>query len=295
MNKLPVILSYFAQSDDQQRLAMLERKQAGIKAAWATGNGQLTSTLQVDYQSRTDAMASLAQFRQDLDTYGERIVLFHFSGHSGQDAMWFNDTTGAPDGVAGLLAVKVPNLKLVVLNGCSNSAQVSTYFGRGIRILIATHCAIKDDHAAAFGVTFHQTLARGRSISDAYREAILGVQSDGNLNRLLPPGVSELPIQVRGGMLNTMPAADKVWGLYYLATGTSVLSDLNWLTISYIQQKALIKSEKAYIYERQKANYLATFNTNFDASQNPSRTRVQHYLLAGDQRESPLGLVQKLC
>ena len=295
MTNAPVILSYFAQSDDQQRLAMLDREQTGIKAAWATGNGQLTSTLHVDYLPRTNEMASLEQFQQDLNTYGERIVLFHFSGHSGQDAMWFNDTTGAPDGVAGLLAVKAPNLKLVILNGCSNSTQVATYFGRGIRVLIATHCAINDNHAAEFGVTFHQTLARGKSISEAYREAILDVQSNGALNKLLPPGVSELPVQVRGGMLNTMPSADKVWGLFNLTTGATILNDSNWLALSYIQKKELINPEKAYIYERRRANYLATFSTSFDPAQNASRSRVQHYLLAGDQSESPLGLIRKLC
>ncbi|UFH53251.1 CHAT domain-containing protein [Spirosoma sp. KNUC1025] len=303
MNDLPVILSYFAQSPDEKHLEMLEEEKNAIQLAWENATEQKDNPVAVRYVARSGNLSTPKQILDDIEKYGERIVLFHFSGHADQDELLLSDSAGGPAGIAGSLGLKAPNLKVVVLNGCSTGGQVNTFFQRGIRVVVATQCAVKDTHAKLFGITFHQMLAKHTSIQQAYRDAILAVKAYHDLSLLLPETVSESAIAFRSGMLDTSPQTTKVWGLFTQNDGAAVINDTDWLTIksqtSQPQRPSekpqfLINPEKAYICERNRANYVDVFNSYFDPYRNPNRPRVQHYLLAGARTESPLGLIRKL-
>ncbi|GAB4042104.1 CHAT domain-containing protein [Spirosoma jeollabukense] len=291
MNDLPVILSYFAQSQDQAHLDMLQQEANAIQLAWEKATDQPQNPISVKYVARGNGLSNQDRIIEDIKLYGNRIVLFHFSGHAGHDELLLNDGAGGPDGIAGLLAAYAPNLKLVVLNGCSTRDQVATFFRRSIRAMVATQCAVKDTHAKDFAISFHQTLCAGKSIQDAYRDAILLLRTK-QLDKLLPESVSE-SAQTRG-MLDTRPTTETIWGLYTQDTGPAIVTDINWWRITYQLGKPRINPEKAYVCERSHADYVDIFNGYFDPYRNPNRPRIQHYLLAGARPESPLGLIRKL-
>ena len=293
MSKQPVILSYFAQSPDQQHLAMLVDEESAIKGAWEEATQNDRNPVNVAYFSRDGREATVQKVMDDITKYSDRIVMFHFSGHAGHDELWLNDGAGGPDGIAGLLEQYAINLKIVVLNGCSTRKQVNTFFGRGIPVVVATQCAVKDAHAKQFATTFHETLCQNETIEFAYKAAILKVKGIKDLDRLLPKSVEETFIVVRGGMLDTSRQTDKIWGLYVQETKESFLNDPRWRDIEYkMGGKAKINPEKAYVLERDKADYINTFYEYFDPLK-PNCLHIQHYLVVGQRAESPLGLIRK--
>jgi|GEM_PF-3722351 len=288
MNELPVILSYFAQSEDQKHLYMLDQEADTIQLAWEP----LENANTVQFVQRRSGLSTPEQIGRDIKTHGERIVLFHFSGHAGHDELLLNDGAGGPDGIAGLLNAYAKNLKVVVLNGCSTRGQVETFFRRGVRVVVATQCAVKDAHAMLFATTFHRILAGGDTIQIAYRDAILAVKGRKELAQLLPQLVAEKAIDIRG--LDTSPETSTIWGLFTQDTGSAIVEDSQWLAIRYqAGRKPKINPEKAYIFERDQAPYSDIFNEYFDPLRNPNRSRIQQYLLAGARTESPLGLIRK--
>ena len=79
MNDLPVILSYFAQNPDEKHLTMLEQEENAIQLA----REPLVNTNVVQYVARGSGLSTPEQIGRDIETYGKRIALFHFSGHTG--------------------------------------------------------------------------------------------------------------------------------------------------------------------------------------------------------------------
>lgn len=297
MNDLPVILAYFAQSENQQHLALLVQEESASKEAWETATESPQNPVNVRYLTRDGQETTVGRIVEDIKKYRDRIIMIHFSGHAGHDELLLSDGAGNPDGIAGLLKAYAPNLKLIVLNGCSTRQQVETFFGEGVPVVVATQCAVKDTHATLFGITLHQSLAAGKSIQVAYQDAILAVRSRKELSGFVASAVTTA-IEVRGGMLPDLASpAEKIWGLFTnpQTFGAGIVQDIRWLAIKYQTTggKQKINPEKAYIFGRDKAPYSDTFNEYFDPARNPTRSRVQHYLLAGARTESPLGLIRK--
>ncbi len=291
MNELPVILCYFAQSQDEEHLAMLEQEENAIQLAWEP----LVTANRVQYVARGSGLSTPEQMGRDIETYGNRIVLFHFSGHAGHDTLLLSNGAGGPDGIAGLLQAYAVNLKIAVLNGCSTQTQIGTFFGRGIPVVVATSCAVKDKHAVLFGSRLHQSLAGGKPILTAYRDAVLAVKSVQELGKLLPATVAETSTVFRGGSLDIEDSLAPVWGLFIKETGNGsvIIGDVRWLPApTVVAKRPKINPEKAYIFERDQAPYSDTFYEYFSAL-SLERPRIQHYLLVGARQESPKGLIRK--
>lgn len=289
MNELPVILSYFAQSNDEKHLAMLDEEADAIQEIWEP----LDSAGVVQFFQRRSRMSTPEKIGKDIKEFGSRIVLFHFSGHADSDVLLMNDGGGAPDGIAGLLEAYAKKLKLVILNGCSTRGQVATFFRRGVPVVVATRCAVKDRQATRFAGVFHQTLANRQPIQDAYRDAVLALKSEQKFKPFLPAALSEQATDTRGGMLDLENTAEPPWGLFPQDRGWDVIGDKNWLAIQYrFKTGPIINTEKAYICERGKTAYANTFRTYFNPPQ-ALRSPIQQYLLVGDKTESPLGLIRK--
>ncbi len=77
MNDLPVILCYFAQSKDEDHLAILEQEENAIQLAWEP----LVTANRVQFVQRRSGLSTPEQIGRDIKTHGERIVLFHAGGH----------------------------------------------------------------------------------------------------------------------------------------------------------------------------------------------------------------------
>ncbi|UFH53250.1 tetratricopeptide repeat protein [Spirosoma sp. KNUC1025] len=229
MSVLPVILSYFAQSPETPHLAMLEQEQDTIQLAWESATDQPQNPVQVKYVARGRGLSKQDQIIQDIKNYGNRIVLFQFSGHAGPNVLQLGDGVGSSDGIASLLQAYAPNLKVVVLNGCSTYGQVDLLFEKGIRTVVATSAPVKDTYATQFAISFHQTLCAGKSIQEAYRDAILALRI-----KQLAPGYVREAVTTRS-MLNTSGITNKsepAWGLFTQDTETSSVSDPFWWALS---------------------------------------------------------------
>lgn len=228
MSALPVILCYFAQNQDQAHLQTLEREQKAINNAWVKANAS-ADPIQVVCLTRDNDLSKRDSVIEDVETYNRRIVLFQFSGHAGSNSLAFSDGEGDPTGIAGLLKKELPHLQLIILNGCSTFGQVEAMFQQGIRAVIATHCAVKDTHATEFAIEFHRRLCAGKTIPQAYKDALTNISTKKELRQLLPDVVRESPIS--RSMLDTTPETSQIWGLYVQDNSEKEVEKRNWWEI----------------------------------------------------------------
>lgn len=299
MNDLPVILSYFAQSVDNTHLPMLEQEQGEIQVAWEMATEQVQNPIAVKYIPRGNSLSNRNRIVMDIKTFNKRIVLFQFSGHAGPDALQLNDGQGGPDPIAGLLQECATNLKVVVLNGCSTHDQVKTFFDRGIPAVVATSCAVKDSDATLFSITFHQALCEGKSIEEAYHHAILVLKLH-RPNQQTIQTLEETSIVVNRSMLDTSVKKEKIWGLFVSDKAKSLPRDSNWWRLdtppisspTSPSMGKLIREDWAYTCDR--TNYGGIFNGLLYPNGTLNPNTYQHYLIIGEDAQSPLGLARKL-
>src|SRR5262249_47389173 len=106
-------------------------------------------------------------FREHRD----QIRVFHFGGHADGKTLLFEDEAGQPaeahaDGLAGYLGEQ-QGLMLVFLNGCGTEPQVRRLRAVGIKAVVATTHAIRDEVAAEFAEAFYAELT-ARPLKQAF-------------------------------------------------------------------------------------------------------------------------------
>lgn len=106
--------------------------------------------------------------------YRNRICIFHFGGHAGESILLFENKAGSSsvvhaNSLAGYLG-KQRGLVLVFLNGCSTETQVHALRNAGVKAVVATTAAIRDEVAAEFATAFYAELAT-RSLQEAFDAA----------------------------------------------------------------------------------------------------------------------------
>lgn len=115
--------------------------------------------------------ATLDDVAYYLTLFRDRLSLFLFSGHAGRDELLTEDGASRAAGIAHLLG-QCPNLKVVILNGCSTAGQVSALHSAGVPLVIATSAPVGDEIAAKFSERLFQALEAGLSIGDAFEQGI---------------------------------------------------------------------------------------------------------------------------
>ena len=157
-----------------------------------------------DFIVQREQFASTSTIINDLQQFKDDIVLFLYSGHAGRDALLLDNNLAQADGIAALLG-QCPELKLVILNGCSTGGQVETLFKNNVPAVIATSAPIDDRKATQFSISFFQELAQNRStIHAAFDTAVAAAKVLGTINA-----------EVRTIGTIDQPPADASWGLYY--------------------------------------------------------------------------------
>lgn len=138
-----------------------------------------------------------------LTEYRDRIILFHYAGHAESDKLVATDGSAFAEGLAALLG-NMPNLKLVILNGCSTQAQVEQLIKAGVPAVIGTSVPVRDDLAMEFSISFYRSLANGKTIAESYEDA--------RGHALLIRNTVQIP--ERGIRLRDMPVVQMPWGLF---------------------------------------------------------------------------------
>lgn len=126
--------------------------------------------LQQHFLSWSISHATLEEIAYYLTLFRDRLRLFQFSGHAGQDVLLTEDGISRAKGIAHLLG-QCPKLEVVILNGCSTYAQVEALHEVGIPLVIATSAAVEDPIASRFSQRLYQALETGQSIRDAFEMA----------------------------------------------------------------------------------------------------------------------------
>ncbi|HMQ47557.1 MAG TPA: hypothetical protein PKA00_09215 [Saprospiraceae bacterium] len=160
--------------------------------------------LQQHFIIHRDAYATREKIREFLILYRDHIFLFAYSGHAGKDMLLVTDGEARSEGLAELLG-QCPNLKAVLLNGCSTLGQVEQLLQQQIPLVIATAAPVNDEKAKLFAIAFFQSLSQGENMGQAFEAGIGAVRLSHPLE-----GVDRGPV-LRSSQANDAPN----WGIYY--------------------------------------------------------------------------------
>lgn len=220
-----VILSYFAQSPEQNFLNLLKEEYRLVKQAWLQYKDvNKKGYYGVDYLD--SPFTKIEDIPTDIKTYQDSMVLFHYGGHAGSKKIFLEDGVGQGSGLAGLLG-ETKNLRLVFLNGCATHDQVDALLRRGVKAVLATNHSVPDNKAQQFAATFYEELSKeGVSIQKAYNLARYQLEFEGKL----PAGYTTKATPWRG--LDTGKKDDSpLWELFVNPGQEAWLNNPYWWVI----------------------------------------------------------------
>ena len=149
--------------------------------------------------------AKVRDIVDDIIVYQDALSVFLFSGHAERDKLITEGAEANADGIAALLG-QCPNLKLVVLNGCSTQGQVEALLDAGVPCVIATSSPVEDTKATQFSIAFFRAMAeRNKNIAKAFTEGINVAKTFGQIS-------SEIN---RGVVLRNKSKDEPTWGVFY--------------------------------------------------------------------------------
>lgn len=161
-------------TEDRRRLRRLMAEGKAITGALEAlvARGDLSMTLPVLNATTRDVVRAFQEHRN-------RVQLFHFGGHADGTALQFEREDGArTDASAAVLAHflgKQRGLVLVFLNGCNTAPQVKLLRSSGVKAVIATTAAVRDDVAAELARAFYAELIH-RPLREAFETALEAVR-----------------------------------------------------------------------------------------------------------------------
>lgn len=198
--KRPVIFLAFA-NDPKAPLDNLEKEEDKINRGLRDlHDDQRIEIYKESHAGIDDIYATFTRFR-------ERILIFHYAGHANSEKLQLSGEDAQADGLAELIQQQA-HLRLVFLNGCSTSGQVTRLLDLGIPAIIATSTPINDEKATKFAIQFYQSLADEATLEQAFTEARSILKSRGQM----PDQAFEIHRGLGSRKPTTLP--ENPWGLY---------------------------------------------------------------------------------
>jgi hypothetical protein len=230
---LPVVFLAFS-NDRDAYLAMIDREDDNIFHALRQYDDALA--LQVRRAERT----SIEKLFEQLDTYRDGIVIFHYGGHANGSALQLMADDGAAQmayagGLAGRLGAEKA-LQVVFLNGCATKGQVARMLASGVKAVIATSAPINDIKATEFAEQFYRALASQATLGGAFDSA-----RDFIATKYGPDQAAGIVRDI--GWSDETPAAPAdpgaTWGLYVNAQAKNVV---DWKLPQTPEQRAIVRN-----------------------------------------------------
>ncbi len=165
-----------------------------------------------DYHIYRQSMSSIDKISQALTDHQDEISIFLFSGHAGLKHLLLDDQMARAEGIAHSLSL-CPNLKLVMLNGCSTVGHVNSLLEKGIPVVIATSAPVDDNRAYMFSNIFFQMLSKGETIEASFEKAVG--------NAMIK---SELTIHRSLALVEDQPPETPTWGIFYKEENKALLN-----------------------------------------------------------------------
>lgn len=134
-----------------------------------------------------------------LDRFDPHIL--HFSGHGGEDVLYFEDVQGTAKAVQKQALAKVlshqKELRLVILNTCFSLDQGQA-FAEAVGLAIVSEGSILDQDAIDFSREFYTALGYGqRSYLEAFKRAKSALEMTGEMKVHIlqreTPGAQDIP------------------------------------------------------------------------------------------------------
>lgn len=165
-----------------------------ILTAFANDQGRFLESLQQESDAISDALrakkdggiidlevqqgATIGRLFDLINRYSQDLAVLHYGGHANGSALDLQAAGGTNaeahgGGLAQLLGT-LPNLKLVVLNGCATQGHVEQLLAQGVPAVIATSAPVEDNIALQFAREFYTALAdpaASRTIDFAFARA----------------------------------------------------------------------------------------------------------------------------
>ncbi|GAB3920060.1 hypothetical protein [Larkinella terrae] len=144
----------------------------------------------------------------------ENLLIFSYSGHAAGDRLVTEAEATHSRGLSNLLS-QCPNLKLIVLNGCSTIGQVRLIQAafetqnRPAPVVVATSASVGDKPAKDFGITFFRQLLLYNSTLERAFETAFGVSQT-----QITAGTIEVDKCELRGAANQDDSEESVWGIY---------------------------------------------------------------------------------
>ncbi len=226
-NEIPAILLMFANQQDAY-LDKLKEESKEINSILSGHDDK--GTIKVFREES----ASIKDINDALLRFEDRVAIFHYAGHADANSLKLEGGAGDATGIAELLG-KLPNLKLVFLNGCSTQGQVKYLLQSGVKAVIATAVPIDDNKAVVFAQNFYRALSNFHSIESAFLRTVA-------LMRTIYGGSFEATV-VRSGQEAIFDDTQAMpWGLYLGAAGEESLA---WEIPAYhevVAQKNIVET-----------------------------------------------------
>ncbi|MFD0725938.1 TIR domain-containing protein [Lysobacter brunescens] len=138
--------------------------------------------LQTDHRDAIDFVSKFAVRRDDLQLYlnKEGPHVLHFSGHGTKDEIEFkgDDGNAVPVSKAALKAMLKAvkdNIRLVILNACY-TGETADSITDVIDCAIGMKRGISDEAARVFAASFYLAVGFGRSVNNAFDQAVASIQ-----------------------------------------------------------------------------------------------------------------------
>lgn len=167
-SKTPVILFAFA-NDADAPLRELAVEQDELRAVFEQAERE--GKCKLVFLAAATADKVILAFQENRG----RVRVFHYGGHSGQDAIFLRSAYQKQkaikaDNLVEFLSLQ-EGLELAFLNSCLSLRQAKQYQKAGVKAVLATNQKIGDVSARKFARLFYTSMAAGASIPEAYREA----------------------------------------------------------------------------------------------------------------------------
>lgn len=207
---IPIV--YLAFANSQNDLPKLVKEEEEIKSIFQ--KLEFNGSLLLEVEPRATPQKLIRAFEK-IDN---RLLLFHFAGHAGDNSLDLNLENGKnkafSKGLSGLINKTNPP-KIIFLNGCATYEHVGHFKDAGIPIILATSEKVDDNLATDFAISFYTHLANNYSVGQSFNKAKSAIETVNN------------KIQISHRSLDfkdTYTTDECKWGIYYDNDMDEVLS-----------------------------------------------------------------------
>lgn len=120
--------------------------------------------------------ATIPKLRQALSEVKDNTVAFMYSGHAGELQIETAGDALSAIGLANELS-QCPNLRLVLINGCSSRGHIPLLIDKQIPLVIATEAPINDKAATIFSSTFWKEISEDNTVANAFELGLHNAQN----------------------------------------------------------------------------------------------------------------------